>query len=42
MYVAGGGGAFPQEQLDGIGRHFLTLDAVPGEGIRQVGLVRID
>jgi predicted phosphodiesterase len=42
MYIAGGGGAFPQERLDGVGRHILTVDIVPGVGVRQVAMVRID
>jgi Icc protein len=40
-YISGGGGANP-ERLDGIGRHFLTIDVVPGEGVDRVSLVRVD
>ncbi len=39
-YISGGGGAI-QERLDGIERHYLTVDLDP-EGIQSVGLVRID
>lgn len=40
-YITGGGGAIP-ERLDGIGRHFLTVD-VTSEGIvKDPALVRVD
>ena len=42
VWIAGGGGAFPQEHLDGVGRHYLTIDVEPGERIAQVALVRIE
>ena len=40
-YVSGGGGAI-QETMDGIERHFLAVDVDPTQGIREVGVVRID
>lgn len=40
-YLSGGGGAIP-EALDGIGRHFLTVDVTPGVGVHPVGIVRVD
>ncbi len=40
-HISGGGGALP-ERLDGIGRHFLTVDVTPGHQIDQVGIVRVD
>ena len=40
-YISGGGGAI-EEELDGIGRHYLTVDLDPATGIEDVGLVRID
>jgi len=40
-YISGGGGAI-EEELDGIGRHYLTVDVDPAEGIQSVGLVRIE
>lgn len=40
IYISGGGGALP-ERFDGIGRHYLTVEAAPNDEIRQVGLVRI-
>jgi predicted phosphodiesterase len=40
-YISGGGGAIP-ERLDGVGRHFLTVDVTPGARVEQVGLVRVD
>ncbi len=39
-YISGGGGALP-ERLDGIGRHYLTVDADPERGVDQVQLVRV-
>jgi 3',5'-cyclic AMP phosphodiesterase CpdA len=40
-YITGGGGAIPQ-QLDGIGRHYLTVDVDPTAQIAQVAMVRVD
>jgi hypothetical protein len=40
-YISGGGGAIP-EKLDGIGRHFLVVEANPPAAIDSVGVVRID
>lgn len=40
-YISGGGGAIP-ERLDGIGRHFLTVDVTPPNKIEQVAVVRVD
>ena len=40
-YISGGGGAIP-EKLDGIGRHFLVVEADPPGGLGPVGVVRID
>ena len=40
-YITGGGGAIP-ERLDGIGRHFLTVDIDPDSQLFQVGIVRVD
>jgi hypothetical protein len=40
-YISGGGGAIP-EKLDGIGRHFLVVEADPPGAIDSVGVVRID
>lgn len=40
-YITGGGGAIP-ERLDGIGRHFLKVDAHPPSAIESVSLVRVD
>ncbi|MCA9615167.1 MAG: metallophosphoesterase [Sandaracinus sp.] len=40
-YISGGGGAI-EEELDGIGRHYLTVDLDPAIGVEAVGLVRID
>jgi predicted phosphodiesterase len=42
VYISGGGGADPKELLDGIDRHYLTVDVTPGLRIEQVGVVRID
>ncbi|MCG8419126.1 MAG: metallophosphoesterase [Proteobacteria bacterium] len=39
-YISGGGGALP-ERLDGIGRHFLTVD-MRMDGIERVDVVRVD
>ena len=40
-YISGGGGG-PEERLDGIGRHYLTVDVDPAVGITKVSVVRID
>jgi 3',5'-cyclic-AMP phosphodiesterase len=40
-YITGGGGAFP-EQLDGIGRHYLTVDVDPERQLTQVAIVHVD
>ena len=40
-YITGGGGAIP-ERLDGIGRHFLAVDADPGARTLRSTLVRVD
>jgi Icc protein len=40
-YISGGGGAI-EEELDGISRHYLTVDLDPATGIQNVGLVRVD
>jgi hypothetical protein len=41
-YISGGGGARP-EKLDGIGRHFMVIDADPGRGrVLEVQAVRVD
>ena len=40
-YITGGGGAIP-EQLDGIGRHYLTVDVDPQLQTTQVAMVRVD
>ena len=39
-YVSGGGGAIA-EHMDGIGRHFLLVDADPERGLDQVQVVRV-
>lgn len=40
-YISGGGGAIP-ETFDGVGRHFLTVDVDPSQGVRDVAVVRVD
>ncbi len=40
-FISGGGGAIP-ERMDGIGRHFLTVDIKPPQTIEQVAVVRVD
>lgn len=40
-HISGGGGALP-ERMDGIGRHFLTVDVRPPGKIEQVGVIRVD
>ncbi|HEX9620014.1 MAG TPA: metallophosphoesterase [Polyangiaceae bacterium] len=39
--ISGGGGAIP-ERFDGIGRHFLSIDADPALGIGDIRVVRVD
>lgn len=40
-YISGGGGSHP-ERFDGIGRHFLVVDADPVAGSASVRVVRVD
>jgi 3',5'-cyclic-AMP phosphodiesterase len=40
-YISGGGGAWP-ERWDGVGRHYLVVEATPNQGIDGVTLVRVD
>ncbi len=40
-FLSGGGGAI-QEQLDGIGRHYLRVRVKKGTGIDDVAVVRVD
>jgi hypothetical protein len=40
-YITGGGGAVP-ERLDGIDRHYMTVDVDPRSGAFQAAVVRID
>ncbi|MAQ16345.1 MAG: metallophosphoesterase [Sandaracinus sp.] len=40
-YISGGGGAI-EEELDGIGRHYLAVDLDPAVGIEGVQMVRVD
>lgn len=40
-YISGGGGALP-ERFDGIGRHFLSIDADPSANVVKVRAVRVD
>ncbi|MBU8895635.1 metallophosphoesterase [Corallococcus sp. H22C18031201] len=40
-FISGGGGAIP-ERFDGVGRHYLAVEVSPREGVRDVGLVRVD
>jgi 3',5'-cyclic-AMP phosphodiesterase len=40
-YISGGGGAIP-ERFDGIGRHFLVIDADPAAGVFETHVVRVD
>jgi 3',5'-cyclic-AMP phosphodiesterase len=40
-YVSGGGGAIP-DRLDGIRRHYLTIDVDPATGLFQTAVVRVD
>ncbi len=40
-YITGGGGAIP-ERLDGVDRHYLTIDVDPAKQQFDVGLVRVD
>lgn len=41
-YISGGGGGNVQELWDGIERHYLAVDVVPGSGISSVSVVRVD
>jgi 3',5'-cyclic-AMP phosphodiesterase len=40
-FISGGGGAWP-ERWDGVGRHYLVVEATAGRGIDGVSLVRVD
>jgi predicted phosphodiesterase len=40
-YISGGGGALP-ERFDGVGRHFLAIDADPSANVVKVRAVRVD
>ncbi|EYF05808.1 metallophosphoesterase family protein [Chondromyces apiculatus] len=40
-YITGGGGAI-EERMDGVSRHFLVVDARPGEALGPVELVRVE
>jgi 3',5'-cyclic-AMP phosphodiesterase len=40
-YISGGGGGIP-ERLDGISRHYLTIDVDPATQRHQVAVVRVD
>ena len=40
-YISGGGGALP-ERFDGVGRHFLSIDADPSANVVKVHAVRVD
>ena len=40
-YISGGGGAIPQ-RLDGIGRHYLTVDVDSTRQVSEVAVVRVD
>lgn len=40
-FITGGGGAIP-ERMDGIGRHYLTVDADPVAGTLRTGFVPVD
>jgi Icc protein len=40
-YISGGGGAIPQ-RLDGIGRHYLTVDVDSTRQVSEVSVVRVD
>lgn len=40
-HISGGGGAIP-ERMDGIGRHFLTIDVDPVAQTTNVAIVRVD
>jgi hypothetical protein len=40
-YISGGGGAIP-ERLDGIARHFLTIDVGNDGALGEPSIVRID
>jgi 3',5'-cyclic-AMP phosphodiesterase len=40
-FISGGGGAIPQ-RLDGIGRHYLTVDVDSTRQVSEVSVVRVD
>lgn len=40
-FITGGGGAIP-EKLDGIGRHFLSVDVDPASALVEVAIVYVD
>jgi len=40
-FISGGGGAI-EERLDGIRRHYLRVEATPGQRLESVSIVRID
>jgi 3',5'-cyclic AMP phosphodiesterase CpdA len=40
-FISGGGGAIP-ETMDGVGRHYLTVDVSAADGVGQVALVRVE
>ncbi len=40
-FISGGGGAIP-ERFDGVGRHFLKVDADPARGTMETALIRVD
>jgi hypothetical protein len=40
-YISGGGGAI-EEQLDGIGRHYLKVHARPHKRLDDIAIVRVD
>jgi hypothetical protein len=40
-FISGGGGAI-EEQLDGIGRHYLKVHARPHKRLDDVAIVRVD
>jgi 3',5'-cyclic-AMP phosphodiesterase len=40
-HISGGGGAIP-ERFDGIGRHFLAIDADPAAAELETRVVRVD
>lgn len=40
-FISGGGGALP-ERMDGVGRHFLSIDVDPPRQLFEVSLTRVD